>query len=129
MDSIASRAATTQPAAFLAKPAAPLRDHLLARLHPVRDPYTGLSIVQLGIVENVEIDGQHVVVICRYPQAWYSNSTSLALAAKIHEQLATIAGGWTVDVVMLSEGGSARHASYPAPSLVRPRDTAEPAIA
>jgi len=80
MESISS----PRPATFLARPFPPLREQTIARLHTVRDPHTDLSIVQFGMVEEVKIDGQHIVVMCRYPQAWYSNDTSLAATGAMY---------------------------------------------
>lgn len=125
MDPSGSAAAATPSPARLAKAFPPLRELIIARLHAVRGRYTTVSILQLGMVDDVQVDGQHIVVVCRYPAAWYSNDTSLALATEIHDQLARIPGVWTSDVVLLSEGTAGRQSGARRLPSMQPIDTSE----
>lgn len=104
MDACRAFASTTLPPAPLAKPFQPLREQIVARLGTICDPHTNVSMVQLGMVDEVHIQGQHVLIVCRCPHTWYTTDTTLALVAEIHQQLADIPGIWITDVVMLSEG-------------------------
>ena len=104
MDACHAPAPTLSPPALLAKPFQPLREQIVARLGTIRDPHTNASMVQLGMVDEVQIDGQHVLIVCRCPHTWYTIDTTLALVAEIHQQLGEIPGVWITDVVMLSEG-------------------------
>lgn len=106
MNSFRAPAPITSLPAPLAKPFQPLREQIVARLNTIRDPQTNLSMVHLGMVDEVHVDGQHVMIVCRCPHTWYTIDTTLALVAEIHQHLAAVPGVWMTDVVLLSDGSS-----------------------
>ena len=92
MEPFCAAASTTTLLAPLAKPFSPLREQILARLDTVGDPFTNLSILYLGMVDEVQIDGQCVVIVCRCPGVLYTIDTSRALAEAIHTSVGDVPG-------------------------------------
>ena len=91
----------------------PVRAHVYARLHAVRDPVYDTSILRLGLVDEVQLDGHAVTVVCRLPALWYDSDVAVALAAEIYAQVGAVPGVWTVDVILLSEGAvGQRHMNH-----------------
>lgn len=126
MESYRAAAPPIAPSASLAQPGPPLRELIIARLHTICDPQTNLSIVQLGMVDEVSVAGQRVLIVCRCPHTWYTTDTSIALIGEIQREVGAVPGAWMVDVVLLSEGSSGQ--PTPWAGLAQPVDEPELAL-
>jgi metal-sulfur cluster biosynthetic enzyme len=78
----------------------PALDEIYARLNNVYDPELDESIVQLGFVEAVQIDGGQVTVIYKLPTFWCAANFAYMMSADVRAELGQIAGVTGVRVLL-----------------------------
>lgn len=66
------------------------RDAITERLRRVDDPELDESVVDLGYVETVRVDGDHVHVTFRLPTAWCSPAFAWMMATGIRDEVGSL---------------------------------------
>jgi metal-sulfur cluster biosynthetic enzyme len=80
--------------------AGPTREAIRERLDRVTDPELDTSIVELGYVDAVEVDGERVTVAITLPTAWCSPAFAWMMATDARDEVESLAGVTTARVVL-----------------------------
>jgi metal-sulfur cluster biosynthetic enzyme len=81
-------------------PAGPCRAEIDARLDEVYDPELDESILRLGFVDDVQIDGPDVTVTYRLPTFWCAPNFAYMMAADVRDAVRRVAGVRSVRVLL-----------------------------
>ncbi|HEY3233036.1 MAG TPA: iron-sulfur cluster assembly protein [Roseiflexaceae bacterium] len=108
--------------------ALPSLESIYARLDQVYDPELDESIVRLGFVDDVRIDGDEVTVVYKLPTFWCAPNFAYMMSADVREQVEQAPGVQAVRVVLRDHfadteinggvnGGRAFRAAFPGEAL------------